>query len=179
MTHRPDDPTPNGSDNPFYRSPLEVPQPDTRPSSPDTDQSVFSEPWMKAREASFRPNPEPPPELELTPAAADPENSVWDEPGLSLELSGSTPHDGVTWFRWFLDKKEHTSAVVSWMVTLAIAAASGISAVLGTLLFSTPDQGQMLMIIFFGPTTEEIMKIAVCVWVCERRPWLFQSAGRF
>lgn len=160
------------------RSPFSPPAPDEAVSDqPSTNQSVFDEPWMRAQHSVMRAESQ----AELVPGAqlhgseVDPENSVWDEPGLTPELSGDVPEDGVTWFRWYQQHAAGTTHVKTWLVTILVAFSSGTLAVLGTLV-SQPDwQGQFVMVVIGAPLLEEIMKVAVAIWVVEKRPWLFQN----
>ena len=141
----------------------------------NVDPSVFSEPWMNAQTQRFESNKEPLEGVEIAAGQVDPENSVWDEPGLSRQLSGDMPKDAVTWLSWFREQADKTTAWTSWGVTLAVASASGFCAILGSLFLQFGTPNQFLLVVVAGPITEEIMKVALAVWICEKRPWLFRS----
>ena len=150
-----------------YQPPASHPDPIPRISR---DPSVFEEPWMKAatppQEALEAP-------LVPTDSEADAaESSVWDEPVTSEGLIGDTSADRVTWMRWYQKQAASTSRETTWYVTLVVAALSGLLAVVGALLV-TPQV--WFAVVVAGPITEEILKIALPIWVVEKRPWLFAS----
>jgi RsiW-degrading membrane proteinase PrsW (M82 family) len=105
----------------------------------------------------------------------DVDHTIWDEPGRSPGLSGNVPEDALTWFTEFRHQQLSTSALKLWLLTIAVALLSGPVAVVGTLLQGMTASG-ILMVVVIGPTTEEIMKIAIPVWIVEKRPWLFRSS---
>jgi len=158
------------------RSPYEAPPEPERKSSPVTDPSVFAEPWM---EAVLHPAEisDPGPAMPLTDHVCE-DQSVWDELGLSRELAGDVPEDGLTWYRWYLDQVAATSATWSWAVTLGVAVVGGLFAIVGTLAQQSMPGGQFLAVTVVGPTVEEIMKIALPLWLVEKRPWLYRNAGQ-
>jgi hypothetical protein len=173
-----DDPTADEDpeqDRSFSASPYEAPpEPEQKPS--ETDPSVFAEPWM---EAVLHP-PElsdPGPAMPLTDHVSE-EQSVWDEPGLSRELAGEVPEEGLTWYRWYLDRVAATSVAWSWGVTLGVAVVGGLFAIVGTLVQQSMSGGQLVAVTIVGPTVEEIMKIALPLWLVEKRPWLYRNAGQ-
>lgn len=175
MTSGHDDEEESGLDEPSPASPFEPP-PNPEPNKPtNIDPSVFAEPWMKA-ELHPEDVRDPGPALPLTDKVSE-DQSVWDEPGLSKELAGDTPADGVTWFRWYRTQVARTSVSSSWTVSLLIAAIGGVFAVIGTLIQQTMPGG-LLGVTVFGPTVEEIMKIALPLWLVEKRPWLYRHAGQ-
>ncbi len=158
-------------DSPFRPPTNSVPQ------TPSTsDPSVFAEPWMQATihvgasgdPAGLDQNFHPP---------DDEENSVWDEPGLSRSLAGHLPEGAFTWFGHYLGKLRETSSLTSWLTTIAVAALAGPLAIIGTLIQGQIASG-LIMAVVIGPTAEEIMKIALSVWIVEKRPWLFRSSAQ-
>ena len=107
------------------------------------------------------------------------EHSVWDEPGLSEELSGAAPPDALTWSGWLEEKLAKSNAWSSWGITFAAAAVAGPMAVAGTFCStfsgSTTTWFGILTLIVFGPVLEEMMKVALPLWIVEKRPYLFRS----
>lgn len=138
------------------------------------DPSVFAEPWMKFAIHQGDVNDSP---VVDTNSFIRPEfdHSVWDEPGLSRSLSGEAPDHAVTWFSYYLRMRESTSARTSWLITILTAIIGGPLAILGTLIEGATQSG-LLTVIAIGPTIEEIMKVALPLWIVEKRPWLFRSS---
>ena len=138
------------------------------------DPSVFAEPWMKSAIHHGDINDSP---VIDTNSFTRPEvdHSVWDEPGLSRSLSGEAPDHAVTWFGYYLQMRESTSVKMSWLITIVTAIIGGPLAIPGTLVEGATQSG-LLTIIAIGPTIEEIMKIALPLWIVEKRPWLFRSS---
>lgn len=145
------------------------------PGPAPSDPSVMSEPWMQARnfqpDSTDRHGPD-----SDQPGTESPEQSVWDEPGLSRELSGEMPDDAITWFRHYLAQVQKTSAVRAWLVTFAVISVAGPLAILGTLLAAQAGHFPIVYYSIIGPTVEELMKLALVLWIVETRPWLFRSA---
>ena len=113
-----------------------------------------------------------------TPSDTDAvDHSVWDEPGLSPKLAGPVPQDALTYARWLAERIAATSPEKSWLITLGLAACAGIFAIFGTLAtgFNGMFQG-IIFICVIGPVTEEVMKVALAIWVVEKHPYLFKSA---
>ena len=133
--------------------------------------TVFDEPWMNPNSRrAIVPN-----ESLLSAANAtgeEAERSVWDEPGISQRLAGEQPQDAVTWIKWYRDQVALRNPLVPWLVTLGIATLAGLLAIPGAMFF-TPSS--FFAVVFAGPITEEILKIALAIWVVEKRPWLFSS----
>lgn len=140
-----------------------------------TDPSVTAEPWMSTR--TFQPDPTDTgsPGTER-PGTTTPEHSVWDEPGLSRELSGDLPDDAVTWFRHHRQQSQETSSTTSWLVTLLLVLIAGPCAILGTLISGQSGDFPVVYISIIGPTVEELLKLALVLWIVETRPWLFRSS---
>lgn len=139
-----------------------------------TDPSVFAEPWMKPviHHGDVNDSPVVDTNSFIRPEV---EHSVWDEPGLSRSLSGDAPDHAVTWFSYFTQMRESTSTETSWMITILTAIIGGPLAIAGTLIEGVTQSG-LLTVITIGPTIEEIMKVALPLWIVEKRPWLFRSS---
>ena len=156
-------------------SPYEAPCPERRQRS-ETDPSVFAEPWLQGGlhpPDTTDPGPAMPPREQPSE-----DQSVWDEPGLSRTLAGETPSDGLTWYRWYEQQVAVTTGLQSWLATLGVVVVSGVFAVFGTLAAQSMYSGMLIGVTVIGPTTEEIMKIALVLWLVEKRPWLFSNAGQ-
>jgi hypothetical protein len=143
---------------------------------PEVDPSVFAEPWMQdqlhAPDVS-----DSGPAVPLAEQVSE-DQSVWYEPGLSARLAGETPLNALTWYRWYRDQVATTSNVVSWSATLAVVLAGGVFAILGTFATQSVYGTALVSVTVFGPTTEEIMKIALPLWLVEKRPWLYRNLGQ-
>jgi hypothetical protein len=154
-------------------NPYKPPQTDPIQRNPSTHPSVFFEPWMQDK--GYVGIEDAVPAAHHVPLAPNPENSVWDEPGRAHELSGPIPADAVTWFRWYQDREHQTPAWMSWGVALTVALFSGLAAVVGAMFVQPPWQQPLVVAVIAAPITEEILKIAVAMWICEKRPWLLRS----
>lgn len=156
-------------------SPFDAPESSAPPPQRITnDPSVFEEPWMRTGNSVMHGRPESP----EVPGEADPESSVWDEPGLSLQLSGDIPADGLTWHRWADQNQARTSLTTSLGVTLLVAVCSGLLAILGTLIIQAGGGNAFVLLAIGAPIVEETMKIGLTIWVVEKRPWLFRWRGQ-
>ncbi len=159
------DETPSGA------SPCEVPR-CGESKRPETDASVFAEPWMQA---TVHPaDSDDPGPLLPTSSQVSEDQSVWDEPGLSSALAGETPSDALTWYRWYVEQLAATSGWQTWLTTLAVVLVGGVFAVFGTFATQSVYGGTLIGAIVVGPTAEEIMKIALPLWLVEKRPWLYR-----
>jgi hypothetical protein len=165
----PDQTRPKDDESPF--KPPDIPAANDANTA---DPSVFAEPWMKLAVHQGDVNDSP---VVDTNSFIRPEvdHSVWDEPGLSRSLSGEAPDHAVTWFRYFTQMRESTSAKTSWLITILTVIIGGPLAILGTLIEGGTQSG-LLTVIAIGPTIEEIMKVALPLWIVEKRPWLFRSS---
>ncbi|NQT53907.1 PrsW family intramembrane metalloprotease [bacterium] len=147
---------------------------------PSRDPSVHAEPHR--RDDGFRPDPSERRAERALRRAGKPstdervDHSVWDEPGLTPELAGPTPDDALTYERWFERRHVETGLVKSWSVTLAIALAAGPWAVLGAFWGSGATLFSVVAMVAVGPVVEEMMKVAVGLWVVERKPYLFLTS---
>ena len=146
---------------------------------PNRDPSIENEPQMG--EGDFAPDPS---EAGATGAGrtADKvpehervEHTVWDEPGISPALAGATPDDSLTYSSWLDRRIADTSPAKSWATVLLVAVAAGPWAILGAIFTGWQTVFDLVAITVFGPLAEEVMKIAVALWVVEKRLFLFQS----
>jgi hypothetical protein len=154
-------------------NPFQPPKSEFHPPDPSTDPSVFDEPWMKDNQAvRMTDRPLDPNQLSKSD---DPEKSVWDEPGIASALTGDLPADAVTWFGWYQANARQIPLLTSWQITVAAAIASGLFASLTVLMMQLHVQAQITVTIVLLPIFQELMKIVIPIWICEKRPWLFQS----
>lgn len=149
------------------------------------DASVTAEPWMQplaytplagdlpgAVEASLVSGKDT-----ILPLADLAEHSIWDEPTTSPQLTSKPDASAVTWFGYYLLQASQTSAAKTWWVTFGIVLLSGPLAILGALFNGYSGNG-LVMVVLMGPTIEEILKLALPLWVIEKRPWLFSQSGQ-
>jgi hypothetical protein len=152
-------------------------------STPSRDPSIHDEPHLQARpfEAdSSELKVEGRLDREASQDVSDDsvEHTVWDEIALSPELAGTAADDQLTYARWLARRMAETSWINSLWITLVVAAVAGPWGVLGALTGGGGGEGsasRLVLIVFIGPVTEEIMKIAAALWVVEKRPYLFKS----
>ena len=146
--------------------------------TPPRDPSVFDEPHLTG---DFAPDPS---EMHVAGQPQEPvtsegraDHNVWDEPGMDGGLAGVAP-SGTGRFAELLEARQaETGFAKSWLVTLGVALAAGPWAVLGAFYGSGQTVFSFLAIVAIGPMVEEVMKVALALWVVERKPWLFR--GRF
>ena len=154
-------------------------------SKPEKDPSYFEEPHLKNGGFSTDPSEAKADEVlektrhdEATPEQRV-EHTVWDEPGLSQELIHDITAPGLTYSEWLLKRRVNTSTAKSWLITWAIVLAAGPWAILGTFIYGFSSLETSLpyamAIVVFGTVTEEMMKIALALYVVEKRPFLFKS----
>ena len=100
------------------------------------------------------------------------DHSVWDEPGRTVAV----PAEALTYSRWLEKRIAATSLERSWLVTFAVAACAGLLAVVGAVVTGSSGAAQgIILVCIIGPITEEIMKVAIAIWIVEKRPYLFKS----
>jgi hypothetical protein len=106
------------------------------------------------------------------------EHTVWDEPTAPIELAGPPGEDQVTYARWLVQKIAATPYEASLFTTAALVLLAGPWGIFGALwegMTSGSAGAGILAVVVFGPVTEEIMKIALALWIVEKRPYLFKS----
>ena len=103
------------------------------------------------------------------------QHTVWDEPTLSGELVGPADGPRLTYAEWLDWRIATTSNERTWLVTLAIVLASGPWGVFGALFKSaTAGAWGLIAVTVIAPVVEETMKVAIALWVIEKRPYLFR-----
>lgn len=105
----------------------------------------------------------------------EPEASVWHEPALAV---GAARPDELPYARFLREGSSHTSLLKSWMIVAALSLAAGPWAVFGAFWNASATYSQILATTLFGPTCEEVMKIAALTLALERRPYLFRSTSQ-
>lgn len=145
------------------------------------EHSVFSEPHTAPRPAppvvGRRVAQEEILERRSRITADDVDHSVWDEPSYSA-LNGTKPSDGLRYESYLESNAREVTWFRSWMVVVFCALAAGPWAVLGALLNGLLNADALwgvIAIVVVGPLVEEIMKVAIPLWVVERKPYLFKS----
>jgi len=151
--------------------------PDRRDSEyrPDTDPSVFSEPWLEQKHEPDSIRNEPAHGADYDDDASV-EQGVWHEPAV-LE-SSAPPADARTWTRWFRERRVRTSNADSLRAFLILCLLGGPFAIIGTMFSMALEYFPVANIVVFGPATEEVLKAAAVFYVVERRPYLFKSAAQ-
>lgn len=159
-----------GSDNGEnpYADNLSKDEPD--PTSNARDQSVFAEPWMTKTEFHCDEYSDA---MQPTPRPTDVDHTVWDEPGLSPQLAGDTPDDGLTWARWYERESAATSVLDSWLVTILLCVLSGPLAIVTAAFGFQGSTFDIVLILLVVPAVEELLKVLLPLWVVERKPYLF------
>lgn len=107
------------------------------------------------------------------------DHSVWDEPALSREFVAEDDGSRLTYADWLAWRLETTPASHTWLITLLTMLAAGPFAVLGALLhgFAAGTWG-LVAVAIIAPVTEEVMKIAIALWIVEKRPYLFRWSAQ-
>lgn len=115
------------------------------------------------------------------------EHNVWEEPAVSRVLSGDPDESQLTYQGWLWSALQDTSRLHTWGVTLLVILAAGPAGIVGALITGTTGAGaasgvagfgQVLAAVVMGPITEEITKIALALWIVEKRPYWFSSIGQ-
>lgn len=93
-----------------------------------------------------------------------------------IELYHPPPREAESYGQWLARRRGEVSLPRSlWAIAVA-SLVGGPLAILGSFM-QTPQSG-WLMIVVFGPTVEEVMKIAAISWLVEVRPYLLRSRGQ-
>lgn len=107
------------------------------------------------------------------------EHTVRDEPALPASAPIGPPTGQLTYGGWLEQKIAQTTPQWSWLVTFGVVLFAGPWGVFGAILESFqgggPSAGGLITLTIIGPVTEEIMKIAIALWIVEKRPYLFKS----
>ncbi len=95
------------------------------------------------------------------------------------ELYRPAPAGSASYQTWLRTRMDATTEAKSWRTALLLALIGGPWAVISTFLGSDPFVGgplasALVLVVVFGPATEEVVKVAVALWVVETRPYLFR-----
>ena len=106
------------------------------------------------------------------------EHSIADE--VALASAGLVPDHIIGFARDARVKREQTSGTLRVLVMLGLVILSGPAAVLAALgqgIFDGPTGSSAWYAVVIAPPVEEMLKVALLLWVAERKPWLLSSAG--
>ena len=154
---------------------------------PASDPSVWAEPHLQTRPIDLGSADN----LGDEPARADAPNptadethpdslaasSVRDEPSLAWNRDGTSGVDGYGEILAHRIAKTRTSTRLGVMLLLVLAA--GPFGIFGAFwsMFSGATGLGYLAVTVTGPVVEEMTKVALILWIAERRPWLFPGAA--
>lgn len=108
----------------------------------------------------------------------DVEHTVWDEPALST-LAGTAPKEALNFKNWFEQHSKEWNQGKAWGVTVVVAFliaplwALASFLISGVFLSYGPAVAGSAFSVTFQPLIEEICKIAVPLWIVEKRPYFF------
>ena len=105
------------------------------------------------------------------------EHTVWSEPTVDPALAGEPGEDQLTYRGWLTKNIEQTSWATSLTVMFAVGLAAGPWSVISA-IYSSSTTGSifsLLMVTVFGPVAEEVAKVAMALWVVEKRPFWFKA----
>ncbi len=107
----------------------------------------------------------------------DLESSVRDEPSMAWNRAAIATIDG--YGALLTQRLASTPLVTRWLIVALIALASGPFGVFGAFFsaFTGPTGLGLLAVTVIAPVVEEMTKVALLVWLVERKPWLLPSAG--
>jgi len=107
------------------------------------------------------------------------QHTVWDEPVLSDALLGPADGPRLTYSEWLDWRIATTPSTRTWFVTLAIVLAAGPWGALGALFENmTAGVWGWIAAVIVAPVVEETMKVAIALWVIEKRPYLFRNSAQ-
>lgn len=80
--------------------------------------------------------------------------------------------------QWITANIQRTSRGDQYLAVAIAVAVAGVLAVAGTFVaMAFQAAGGIMGMVVFGPTVEEVMKVAAVVYLIERRPWLLPGAA--
>lgn len=109
------------------------------------------------------------------PADVRVERTVWDEPGLG-SFSSQQEKDALTYSKWLSERISSWPESRAWAVTAGVALCSGPWALLTSLAYIFKVSGgasDAIIYCGFMPLVQEICKIAILLWIIEKRPYFF------
>lgn len=108
---------------------------------------------------------------------AELESSARDEPSLAWNQRDLANTEG---YGELLDRRRATTgAAARWMTVAGLALAAGPFGVVGALYAALGGDSGVggLAVVVTAPVVEEMAKVALLLWVVERKPWLMPGAG--
>lgn len=113
----------------------------------------------------------------------DIDHSVWDEPSLTPDVQASTPSSALTYANWLDRRRADWSEFNAWTVTLGVVMLSlPLAAVAAIISWTTGNVffvSDVFVACLAGPMLQEICKIAVPLWIVEKRPYFFTTWFQF
>jgi hypothetical protein len=113
----------------------------------------------------------------------DIDHSVWDEPSLTPYVAAATPESALTYANWLKSRRESWSQASAWAVTLGVVMAAIPCAALAAIISWTSGNifiaSDILVACIVAPMLQEICKIAVPLWIVEKRPYFFTTWFQF
>ncbi len=101
-------------------------------------------------------------------------------PGCGKRQFFKPPPAGVnSYAKWLKSRIEAASPAAGWALAFSSIIGGGIVAVAGTMFWGMHPLGLLsnsfVMVCFFGPAIEEVMKISLVAWIIEQSPYRFQK----
>lgn len=113
----------------------------------------------------------------------DIDHSVWDEPSLTPDVLAATPKSALTYANWLNQRRESWSEFNAWTVTLGVILLSVPCAIIAAIISWTTGNvfiaSDLVIACIVGPMLQEICKIAVPLWIVEKRPYFFTTWFQF
>lgn len=118
-----------------------------------------------------------------TNSEEDIDHSVWDEPSLTPAVAAATPESALTYANWLKQRRESWTQFNAWTVTLGVILLSVPMAIVAAFINWTTGNVLLVTDVFVaciaGPMLQEICKIAVPLWIVEKRPYFFTTWFQF
>lgn len=158
---------------------------------PSNDPDIRNEPHLRpggvlpnydpAIDAPLAFNPHP---KQFSPhSEEDVDHSVWDEPSLTPAVTAAIPESALTYANWLNERRENWSEFNAWTITLGTTLlsfpAAAFAAVLCFLTGNAFIASNVFVAFFGGPILQEICKIAIPLWIVEKRPYFFTTWFQF
>lgn len=161
--------------------------PPNDPPRPASDQSVWAEPHLRARPIDLgsadalgdEPVRAGAPNRPADGAHPDSEaaSSIRDEPSLAWNRDGTSGVDGYGEILVRRIAETRTSTRLGVMLLLVLAAGPfGVFGAFWSVLGGASGLGYLAVTVT-GPVVEEMTKVALILWIAERRPWLLSGAA--
>jgi len=113
----------------------------------------------------------------------DIDHSVWDEPSLVPEVAAAPPESALTYANWLSQRRESWTTFSAWTVTLGVILLSIPCACVAAVISWTTGNvfvaSDIIVACVVAPMLQEICKIAVPLWIVEKRPYFFTTWFQF